>query len=223
MMNQNCSFDTIDKIYKNRIIPLFNHEDIDTCKNVLKSIYDSGLSILEYTNRDDQASRIFPSLSHFAKDHFPLLSLGVGSIVDAESASFFISQGAEFIVSPVFKKDIADRCNRTKTLWIPGCKTLNEIASAWEYGAEIIKINPAKSAGGTAFIHQIKTLFPDAKLMPSGGIKPEKEDINRWLDAGSFCIGMGSALISKDILRQKDFQSLTKKALTIFNACKHNN
>ena len=136
--------------------------------------------------------------------------MGVGSITDAASASLYMALGANFIVTPVFRKDIAVVCNRRKVLWSPGCGSLTEIAQAEEMGCEIVKLFPGDSFGAK-FIKNIRGPQPWTNIMPTGGVSPDEENLREWFDAGATCVGMGSQLITKDILNQKDFKKLEQK------------
>jgi 2-dehydro-3-deoxyphosphogluconate aldolase/(4S)-4-hydroxy-2-oxoglutarate aldolase len=146
--------------------------------------------------------------------------LGVGSVTDAASASLYMSLGANFIVTPVFREDIAIACNRRKVLWSPGCGTLSEIARAEELGCEIVKLFPADTYG-PEFIKAIKGPCPWTNIMPTGGVYPTVESLSSWLNAGATCVGLGSQLISKDILDKKDFDGLTAKVSQVLDIIKN--
>jgi 2-dehydro-3-deoxyphosphogluconate aldolase/(4S)-4-hydroxy-2-oxoglutarate aldolase len=135
--------------------------------------------------------------------------LGVGSITDAGAASLYMQLGAHFIVTPVLREDIAIVCNRRKVLWSPGCGSLTEISRAEELGCEIVKLFPG-DIYGPQFVKGIKGPCPWTSIMPTGGVSPTKENLKGWFDAGVTCVGMGSQLISKEILDSKDFGKLEK-------------
>jgi 2-dehydro-3-deoxyphosphogluconate aldolase/(4S)-4-hydroxy-2-oxoglutarate aldolase len=146
--------------------------------------------------------------------------MGVGSVTDAAAASRFMSLGANFIVTPVLREDIAIVCNRRKVLWSPGCGTLTEIARAEELGCEIVKLFPGDIYGPN-FVKGIKGPQPWTSIMPTGGVSPTKENLKGWFDAGVTCVGMGSQLISKEILTNKDYKKLeqdVKAALEIIKS-----
>ncbi|MBQ4821017.1 bifunctional 4-hydroxy-2-oxoglutarate aldolase/2-dehydro-3-deoxy-phosphogluconate aldolase [Aquimarina sp. MMG016] len=200
------------------IVPLFYHQDLNIVKKVIKSCYDGGARVFEFTNRGDHAQDIFSELSKWIITELPGMILGVGSIVDAGTASLYIQNGANFIVSPVLNPDIAKVCNRRKIAWLPGCGTLSEISYAEELGAEIVKIFPAAEVGGPNFIKSIKAPCPWSSIMPSGGVSPEEENLSTWFKAGAYCVGMGSKLIVKNKEGNFDHNSITKltqKSITI--------
>ena len=137
----------------------------------------------------------------------PGMILGVGSITDAAAASLYMQLGANFIVTPVFREDIAIVCNRRKVLWSPGCGTLTEIARAEELGCEIVKLFPGDIYGPN-FIKGIKGPCPWTSIMPTGGVSTNRENLKSWFDAGVTCVGIGSQLISNEILTTQNFDGL---------------
>ena len=196
------------------MVPVFYHADLEICKQVLKACYDGGVRVFEFTNRGDFAHETFAQLIKYARASFPELMLGVGSVVDAPTAALYIQCGADFIVSPVLKEDVAIVCNRRKIMWAPGCGSLTEISRAEELGAEVIKIFPAQQVGGPDFISAIKGPCPWTSIMPTGGVEPKEENLRAWFAAGAHCVGMGSQLISKDLIANKDFAKLEERTRT---------
>ena len=195
---------------ENGMVPLFFHSDIEISKKVLKACYDGGSRLMEFTSRGDFAHEVFGALNKYALAELPGMILGVGSVTDAAAASLYMSLGANFIVTPVFREDIAIACNRRKVLWSPGCGTLSEIARAEELGCEIVKLFPG-DIYGPEFIKAIKGPCPWTNIMPTGGVLPTVESLSSWLGAGAHCVGLGSQLISKDIIDNNDFEGLKNK------------
>lgn len=136
--------------------------------------------------------------------------MGVGSITDAGAASTYMLLGANFVVTPVLREDIAIACNRRKVLWSAGCGSLTEIAKAEELGCEIVKLFPG-DIYGPKFVKGVKGPQPWTSIMPTGGVSPTEENLKAWFDAGVTCVGMGSQLIGKDILENHDFAKLKSK------------
>ncbi|WP_298418803.1 bifunctional 4-hydroxy-2-oxoglutarate aldolase/2-dehydro-3-deoxy-phosphogluconate aldolase [uncultured Kordia sp.] len=199
------------------LVPLFYHHDIETAKQVLKACYDGGARLLEFTARGDFAQEIFGDLNKYAVAELPGMVLGVGSVTDAASASLYMSLGANFIVTPVLREDIAMVCNRRKVLWSPGCGSLTEIAKAEELGCEIVKLFPG-SVYGPEFVKAIKAPQPWTSIMPTGGVSPTRENLEKWFAAGVTCVGMGSKLIQKKENGDFDLakiETLTKEAIHI--------
>ena len=192
------------------LVPLFFSNDPEVGKNVLKACYEGGARLIEFTVRGDFAHEVFRELVKYASSELPGMIVGVGSLTDAASASMYMSLGADFIVTPVFREDIAIACNRRKVLWSPGCGSLSEIAKAEEYGCEIIKLFPG-DVYGPGFIKAIKGPQPWTSFMPTGGVSADKENLSAWFEAGATCVGMGSKLISSDILSKKDYKKLEQR------------
>ena len=196
------------------LVPLFYHSDVAVAKDVLKACYDGGARLMEFTARGDFAFEVFSELIKYAVADLPGMILGVGSVTDAAAASFYMQLGANFIVTPVFRKDIALVCNRRKVLWSPGCGSLTEITQAEEMGCEIVKLFPGGTYG-SGFVKAIKGPQPWTKIMPTGGVSPTMESIKPWFESGVSCVGIGSQLISKEVLENKDYRSLTDKVAAV--------
>ena len=207
----------VAKVMKdNGMVPLFYHPDIELGKKVLKACYDGGSRLMEFTARGDFAYEVFLKLNKYAIKELPGMIMGVGSITDAAAASLFMQMGANFIVTPSLREDIAIVCNRRKVLWSPGCGSLTEINNAEELGCEIVKLFPG-STYGPGFVKAIKGPQPWTSVMPTGGVSTDESNLKGWFDAGVTCVGMGSKLISKEILANKDFKGLEKKVSDTLN------
>ena len=191
------------------LVPLFYHPDLEISKQVVKACYDGGARLLEFTARGDFAHEVFGELVKYVNKELPGMVMGVGSVTDAAAASRFMSLGANFIVTPVLREDIAIACNRRKVLWSPGCGTLTEIARAEELGCEIVKLFPGDIYGPN-FVKGIKGPQPWTSIMPTGGVSPTKENLKAWFDAGVTCVGMGSKLIKKDAQGDFDLNEIQK-------------
>lgn len=189
------------------MVPLFYHPDIELGKNVLKACYNGGARLMEFTSRGDFAFEIFGALNKYALAELPGMIMGVGSITDAGAASLYMQLGANFIVTPSLREDIAIACNRRKVLWSPGCGSLTEINRAEELGCEIVKLFPG-STYGPGFVKAIRGPQPWTSIMPTGGVSTEESNLRGWFDAGVTCVGMGSQLISKEVLTNKDYSGL---------------
>lgn len=178
---------------------------------------------MEFTARGDFAFEVFSELNKYALKELPGMILGVGSITDAAAASMYMQMGANFIVTPSFREDIAIVCNRRKVLWSPGCGSLTEINTAEELGCEIVKLFPG-DLYGPGFVKAIKGPQPWTSIMPTGGVSTDEANLKGWFDAGVTCVGMGSKLISKDLLAARDFALLQKKVkdtLAIIHKLRH--
>ena len=205
------------------MVPVFFHKDLDTCKAVMKACYKGGARVFEFTNRGDRAHEVFKDLIIWAEQKMPDMMIGVGSVVDAGTTSLYIQLGASFIVSPILNEEMAKVCNRRKISWSPGCGTLSEISRAEELGAEVVKIFPGSSVGGPGFVKAVKGPCPWSSIMPTGGVTPEKKNLESWFKAGVHCVGMGSQLMVKDSEGNFDLQAiekLTREALATIRGLK---
>ena len=179
------------------MVPLFYHQDLEVSKKVITACYKGGARLLEFTARGDFAHEVFGELVKYVTKELPQMIMGVGSVTDAASASRFMALGANFIVTPVLREDIALVCNRRKVLWSPGCGSLTEIARAEELGCEIVKLFPG-GIYGPEFVKAVRGPQPWTSIMPTGGVAPTKENLEGWFKAGVTCVGMGSKLIAKE-------------------------
>ena len=191
------------------LVPLFYHPDLEISKQVVKACYDGGARLLEFTARGDFAHEVFGELVKYVTKELPGMVMGVGSVTDAAAASRYMALGANFIVTPVLREDIAIACNRRKVLWSPGCGTLTEIARAEELGCEIVKLFPGDIYGPN-FVKGIKGPQPWTSIMPTGGVSPTKDNLKAWFDAGVTCVGMGSKLIKKDSQGNFDLKEISR-------------
>ncbi len=192
------------------MVPLYYHPDPDLGRQVLSACYRGGARLLEFTNRGDFAHEVFGELNRYCAAELPELILGVGSVPDAGTAALYLQLGANFVVTPSLREDVALVCNRRKVLWSPGCGTLSEIGRAEELGCEIVKLFPGGTYG-PGFVKAVKGPQPWTSIMPTGGVAPTTENLSRWFAAGAACVGMGSKLISKEILEARDFDGLEQR------------
>ncbi|QZK90126.1 bifunctional 4-hydroxy-2-oxoglutarate aldolase/2-dehydro-3-deoxy-phosphogluconate aldolase [Flavobacterium sp. CHNK8] len=192
------------------LVPLFFHNDVELGKKIIKACYDGGARLMEFTSRGDFAFEVFGALSKYALSELPGMILGVGSVTDAAAASLYMQLGANFIITPVLREDIALICNRRKVLWSPGCASLTEIARAEELGCEIVKLFPG-DVYGPQFVKGIKGPCPWTSIMPTGGVTTDKENLKSWFDSGVTCVGIGSQLISQVVIENQDFIGLENK------------
>lgn len=193
------------------LVPLFYNPDIETAKSVVQACFTGGASVIEFTNRGDRALDVFRELAICRDQELPELILGGGSIVDASTAALYIATGADFIVSPLLEQDVAKVCNAHKVPYLPGCGSVTEIHQAHLLGVEICKIFPGAQVGGPGFIKAVKAPCPWADLMPTGGVSPTRENLTEWFSAGAACVGIGSKLITKELVAAKDYPAIQKK------------
>jgi 2-dehydro-3-deoxyphosphogluconate aldolase / (4S)-4-hydroxy-2-oxoglutarate aldolase len=200
----------IQQLKDQAILPLFFHPEPEVCLDVTRSLYEAGIRSLEFTNRGKAALDNFKALVAERNANMKDLYLAVGTIRTAEQANQFMEAGADYLISPVFDAAVCDAAYMNKILWIPGCMTPTEIHVAENAGCTLVKLFPGNVLGPD-FVAAISSLFPNLDFMPTGGVEPEKENLEEWFAAGVCAVGMGSKLISKSILEEKDYKGLRKK------------
>ena len=193
------------------MVPLFYHADAETAAQVAAALARGGVHTLEFTNRGDFAIEVFSTLVKRAAADSPSLIVGAGTIDDAPTAALFIAHGANFIVSPSFNAEVARLCNRRKIPYLPGVGSIAEIATAEEHGVEIVKMFPAESVGGPAFVKGVQGPRPWTRIMPTGGVTTDEANLRAWFDAGVACVGMGSNLIKNDWVKAGDFAAIERE------------
>jgi 2-dehydro-3-deoxyphosphogluconate aldolase/(4S)-4-hydroxy-2-oxoglutarate aldolase len=193
------------------VIPVFYHPDAEVCKKVIQACADGGAPCIEFTNRGDFASHVFYEVTkHFATADERVI-MGVGSIVDAPTAGIYIANGAKFVVGPILNADVAKVCNRRKIPYSPGCGSASEISYAEELGCEIVKVFPGSSVGGPDFVKAVLGPMPWTRIMPTGGVDPDEASVKKWFGAGIVAAGMGSKLITQEMLDAGDYAGITAK------------
>lgn len=202
--------DIIAKMAETKIVPLFYNGDGDISKKLVDSCYAGGARIIEFTNRGDKAFEVYCELLDYAKNQYPDLAVGIGSIASAEQAKSYIDAGAPFLVSPFISKEIFDVAARHNVFWTGGCGTLTEMQTAYTWGVEVLKLFPG-NIYGPAMIKAAKAPCPWLKIMPTGGVKPEEENLKAWFSAGATCVGMGSQLFVKKDNGDFDFDAIQDK------------
>lgn len=202
--------DVLGAMYATGLVPVFYHPDVEVVIDVARACAQGGARLLELTNRGDFAYRIFAELEQFCARELPQMMLGVGSVVDAPTAALFINSGANFVVGPSLNPEVARLCNRRKVSYSPGCATASEIAQAEELGVEIVKIFPGGTLGGPALVKAIKAPCPWTSIMPTGGVDISEASLTAWFQAGISCAGIGSKLITPDLLQRRDYAGITR-------------
>ncbi len=188
------------------LLPLFYHPEMDVCKKVIRACYKGGARVFEFTDRGENAAELFKELKRFVLEELPEMKLGIGTVMNAETAEKYIGLGADFIVCPIMKAEVAAVCVKHNILWAPGCGTLTEMVTATELGAQVVKMFPAAEVGGPGFVKAAKAPCPWLQIMPTGGVSADEENLTAWFNAGVTCVGMGSKLIQTE-----DMEALTEK------------
>lgn len=194
---------------KTGIVPVFYNGSAEISKNVLKACYDGGVRVFEFTNRGSFAHEVFGELSKWSAENCPEMILGIGSVIDAPTAALYIQLGAKFIVSPLFNPDIAKVANRRLIPYIAGCGSVSEVGAAQEVGCDVCKVFPGDVLGAN-FVKSLKAPMPWSNIMVTGGVKPERDNLKSWFDAGVMCVGMGSNLFPKEVVEAKNWGKITE-------------
>ena len=207
--------DVIQSMVESGLVPVFYHKDVEVAKKVALAVAKGGSRHLEFTNRGDFAYQVFTELNKWCAKETPRLILGVGSVIDPGTAVLYINSGADFVVGPVLNADVARSCNRRKIAYMPGCGSASEISQAEELGVEVCKVFPGAEVGGPSFVKSILGPMPWTLLMPTGGVDRTRESIEKWFKAGVASVGIGSNLITKEILASGDFEALAKNTAEV--------
>ena len=200
----------LNKMKETGMVPVFYHSDVEVAKQVILACYKGGDRAFEFTNRGDFAHEVFAECVKFAAKECPEMAMGVGSVVDAPTASLYIQLGACFVVGPLLNADIAKVCNRRLVAYCPGCGSVSELGYAQELGCDLTKVFPG-DVYGPAFVKGVMAPCPWSKIMVTGGVSPDQENLTAWVKAGAFCVGMGSKLFPKDVVAAKDWNYITEK------------
>ena len=200
----------LQKIGSTGMVPVFYHSDAEVAKKVIKACYDGGVRAFEFTNRGDFAHEVFAECAKYVAKECPELALGIGSVVDAPTAALYIQLGANFVVGPLFNPEIAPVCNRRLVPYCPGCGSVSEIGKAQELGCDLTKLFPG-DVYGPNMVKGLMAPMPWSKIMVTGGVATEEENLKSWFKAGVFCVGMGSKLFPSDKVKAGDWQYITDK------------
>ena len=201
------------------MLPLYFYKDTEVTLETLRALYRAGVKTIEYTNRGEAALANFGEMRKVIDTELQGMYLGVGTIKNASQAQQFVDAGADFIISPGLVEEAAAVADKNDLLWVPGCMTPTEIIRAENLGAKFIKLFPGNILG-TGFMSAIKELFPGIMFMPTGGVDVNKENIEGWFKAGVSAVGMGSKLVSKQLLDAKDYATIESKTKEVFEIIK---
>jgi len=193
------------------IIPVFHDPDVEVCRNVIRACVNGGANCIEFVDRAESAAHVFLEVTrHFASADQDVI-LGVGSIIDAPTAALYIASGARFVIGPLLNAEVARLCNRRGILYSPGCGSATEIGNAQELGCEIVKLFPGSSAGGPEFVRSVLAPMPWTRIMATGGVEPSEDSLRRWFGAGIVACGIGSRLITSELLQARDYGGIERR------------
>ncbi|MGN6639787.1 MAG: bifunctional 4-hydroxy-2-oxoglutarate aldolase/2-dehydro-3-deoxy-phosphogluconate aldolase [Mucilaginibacter sp.] len=199
--------EVLESIIRQGMLPLFFYEDAEISLQIVRTLYKAGVRVMEYTNRAKEAYENFKFLKTAVDKEMPDLYFGAGTVKTKEDAIKYTEAGADLIVAPNINPEVGEIVNKLGGLWIPGCMTPTEINIAQEHGAALIKIFPANVLG-PGFVSAVSDVFRGQLFMPTGGVELNKDNISGWFNAGVCAVGMGSKLITKEILKGKLYDQL---------------
>lgn len=211
-----------DAIIAQGMLPLYFNADENVTIEVLRAIYRAGIKAVEYTSRGETALSNFTKMVEVRNAEMPDLLLGIGTIKNLKQAEEYFTVGADFFISPGFVPEVASYLANKEILYSPGCMTPTEIIAAENAGVKFIKLFPGNMLGPD-FLSGIKDIFPNLVFMPTGGVDTTSDNISGWFKAGVSAVGMGSKLISKQLMADKDYatiESETKKVLSLIHTIK---
>jgi 2-dehydro-3-deoxyphosphogluconate aldolase/(4S)-4-hydroxy-2-oxoglutarate aldolase len=208
----------LQSLKEQAMLPLYYHPDAEVCIALLQHLYKAGVRLIEFTNRGEHALQNFKLMKAEA-EKLEGLYIGIGTIKDENAAETFVEAGADFLISPALAEDVYDVAYSNKILWIPGCMTPTEILKAEKMGINLVKLFPGNVLG-PGYVSAIKDLFPEMMFMPTGGVETTKENLSEWFASGVVAVGMGSKLITKKLLEEKNYDAIERSAAEVLATIK---
>ncbi|PYV45887.1 MAG: 2-dehydro-3-deoxyphosphogluconate aldolase [Acidobacteria bacterium] len=189
------------------LIPVVRASSTDEASAIVEAIKSGGVSVLEITMTVPGAIRL---IERIAERYGSDVLLGAGTVLDAETARAVILAGAEFVVTPSLRLSTIEVCKRYSKVVIPGALTPTEVITAWEAGADFVKVFPCDNVGGPKYIRALKGPFPQIDFIPTGGVN--LNTAAEFIAAGSAALAVGSELVDKKAVAAKEFAKITENA-----------
>ena len=196
----------LDIIQKHKIVAIVRLDDLSTAQHITEALVEGGIRAIEFTLTNTDA---VSTITAMRKTVDEAVAIGAGSVITVDQVRAVADAGAQFVVSPVSKRDVIAACLRLNLPAMPGAFTPTEIQQAWEWGASVVKVFPANHLG-KRYIKDVKAPLPHLRLMPTGGINAD--NLCEFLDIGAFAVGVGSSLINSDAVADRDWNRLRKNA-----------
>jgi len=174
---------------------------------VVEALVQAGLTVAEITMTVPNA---IDAIASVEKRFGGEVLVGAGTVTDAETVRRAVDAGAEFIVSPCLVPEVIDAARRAEVAVLPGALTPTEVFQAFRLGGDMVKVFPAQSVGGAAYLRALRGPFPDIPFVPTGGVT--LDNVREMFDAGAAAVGVGSELVSKDALARRDYAAIGKLA-----------
>ncbi len=189
------------------LIPVVRAGSAEEAISIVEAIKAGGVSVIEITMTVPGAIKVIERVSErYCKE----VLVGAGTVLDPETARAVILSGAEFVVTPSLKLSTIEVCKRYSKLVIPGALTPTEVLTAWEAGADFVKIFPCDNVGGPKYVKALKGPFPQIELIPTGGVN--LNTAGDFIAAGSAALAVGSELVDKKAVAAREFSVITENA-----------
>ncbi|WP_010584808.1 bifunctional 4-hydroxy-2-oxoglutarate aldolase/2-dehydro-3-deoxy-phosphogluconate aldolase [Schlesneria paludicola] len=198
--------DDLQRVLDSGIVAIIRASSGEQLVNVAQALYEGGINVIEVTFT---TPGVIDVISAVRKELGNKVLLGAGTVLDPETARAALLAGAEFIVSPCVNVEVIKLAHRYDKLVMPGAYTPTEIVTAWEAGADVVKLFPA-DIGGAAYLKALKGPLPQVRIMPTGGVN--QQTLRDFVKAGACSVGLGSQLVEKDALERGDFGRIRQLA-----------
>ena len=185
------------------IIPIIRASSADAVMPVAEALLQAGLPVVEITLTVPNA---IDAIGAVAKRFSGKLLVGAGTVTDAEAVRRAVDAGAEFIVSPCLVPAVIEAAHRAGVAVLPGALTPTEVFEAFRSGGDMVKVFPAQSVGGAAYLRALRGPFPDIPLVPTGGVT--LDNVGEMFKAGAAAVGVGAELVSQDALARRDYAAI---------------
>jgi 2-dehydro-3-deoxyphosphogluconate aldolase / (4S)-4-hydroxy-2-oxoglutarate aldolase len=195
------------------VVPVVRAASADQALKAIEAIYRGGVRAAEVTMTVPGAIRV---LEKVADEFGDRIVLGAGTVLDPETARACMLAGAEFFVTPNLRLSTIEMCKRYSKVICPGALTPTEVVTAWESGADVIKIFPADSVGGAKYIKALKAPLPHIEMIPTGGVSVETA--GAFLKAGACAVAVGGELVNAKLLEAGDYDAIETRARDILAA-----
>jgi len=197
------------------LVPVIRTSSAETAMRAVEAVLDGGIQCVEITMTVDRA---IYALEQVANKHGDNVLLGAGTVLDPETARSCMLAGANFFVTPSLNLKTIEMAKRYSKAIIPGALTPTEILTAWEAGADAVKVFPCNAVGGASYIKALKGPFPQIEVVPTGGVT--LETVGAFLQAGACAVGVGGELVDAKSIAAGGYQIFTERARQFVEAVK---
>jgi 2-dehydro-3-deoxyphosphogluconate aldolase/(4S)-4-hydroxy-2-oxoglutarate aldolase len=196
----------VEKLREIGLVPVLRAESEEQALGIASAIADGGVTVLEITMTVPGAIRVMARLTKERPD----ILVGAGTVLDAETARMCMLEGAQFVVSPALNLKTIEMCHRYSIPVLPGALTPTEVVTAWQAGADVIKVFPASALGGAKYLNSLKAPLPQVEMIPTGGVS--LATAKEFLEAGSFALGVGADLVDTKAMAEGKPEKITESA-----------